>query len=458
MVIRTKGLRPLVYKNNDHTLTSDFVRNLKHRTALDLAFQSEERWDQIQKTEYVSSLVLGMAPSKVVVCNISECLKNSEPDSYDFQYFNKWKQLGYESISIDGNNRTITINEYLNNKVSLKHGDYILPNGQVIVIDKDNDTWVKHPVIFRKYVEENIFLTVTEYTNTTRQDLTNLFICINDGFTLNAQELRNAILVPYAEWVRNMTALTYSSMLFKVFPTHKQKVRRVVDDFIVSMSIFVTFKTSKSIQGVEKDLAYEDDSTVSQTTKKAEKLIKNFSVFIKNNSGTELKESSTLFNLFMIYDYLCENEYYIKDEKSFYNWFIASENKRNSDTKPLFTTTGGESRTYSSCNNTMSKGELNARYEYLIKDLSFVTNKYTEKKDAVRLFSTQERYKLWERQKGICPISKKFIPEHEINDDSKWAADHIVPYSKGGKTSLDNGQLIDKYENLSKSNKLSVIR
>ena len=208
MVIRTKGLRPLVYKNNDHTLTSDFVRNLKHRTALDLAFQSEERWDQIQKTEYVSSLVLGMAPSKVVVCNISECLKNSEPDSYDFQYFNKWKQLGYESISIDGNNRTITINEYLNNKVSLKHGDYILPNGQVIVIDKDNDTWVKHPVIFRKYVEENIFLTVTEYTNTTRQDLTNLFICINDGFTLNAQELRNAILVPYAEWVRNMTALT----------------------------------------------------------------------------------------------------------------------------------------------------------------------------------------------------------------------------------------------------------
>jgi hypothetical protein len=71
------------------------------------------------------------------------------------------------------------------------------------------------------------------------------------------------------------------------------------------MSIYVTFKTSKSIQGVEKDLAYEDDSTVSQTTKKAEKLIKNFSLFIKKNSDTELKESSSLFNLFMIYDYLC---------------------------------------------------------------------------------------------------------------------------------------------------------
>jgi hypothetical protein len=41
------------------------------------------------------------------------------------------------------------------------------------------------------------------------------------------------------------------------------------------------FKHQNLFQGVEKDLAYEDDSTVSQTTKKAEKLIKNFSVFIK---------------------------------------------------------------------------------------------------------------------------------------------------------------------------------
>ena len=34
--------------------------------------------------------------------------------------------------------------------------------------------------------------------------------------------------------------------------------------------------------------------------------------------------------------------------------------------------------------------------------------------------------------------------------------DHIVPFSKGGKTIIDNGQLIDKTENLKKSDKIEV--
>ena len=63
---------------------------------------------------------------------------------------------------------------------------------------------------------------------------------------------------------------------------------------------------------------------------------------------------------------------------------------------------------------------------------------------------------LWEKQGGKCTITGKLIPESEINDNSKWAADHIVPFSKGGKTIIDNGQLIDKTENLKKSNKIEV--
>ena len=65
-----------------------------------------------------------MAPSKIVIANIKECLENSDVGSYDYDYFNKWYKLNYESISIDGNNRTITIQEYMEGKVSIKHGDY----------------------------------------------------------------------------------------------------------------------------------------------------------------------------------------------------------------------------------------------------------------------------------------------------------------------------------------------
>jgi len=452
-----KTKKPMVYNNVDHKLTSPFIRDLKNRTALDLAFQSEQRWDDNQKTKYVTSLVTGMAPSKIVIANIKECLENSDIGSYDYDYFNKWYKLNYESISIDGNNRTITIQEYMEGKVSIKHGDYLLPSGRVVQIDSSNDTWPKHPSEFRDYINDEVSVTVSEYVNATRADLTLLFLNINDGMALNQQEKRNPILVPFASWVRDITKETYDSMLFKVFPTDKQRIRRVVDDYIVGMAIYTTYGTSVTIQAAEKNKAYEDDSTVGMQTKRAGKIITDFANFVKRNADNELKDSSTLFNLFMAYNHILDNNYVIQNESEFYKWFIAKENKRIGDTKPIMTTKGGESRTYASCNNTMSSPELTARYEYIVKDLNEVIGEVVFLKDENRLFNKTERYQLWEKQNGVCPETGKTIPESEINDDSKWAADHIIPFSKGGKTIIENGQLIDKTANLKKSNKLDIV-
>jgi len=452
-----KTKKPMVYNNVDHKLTSPFIRDLKNRTALDLAFQSEQRWDDNQKTKYVTSLVTGMAPSKIVIANIKECLENSDVGSYDYDYFNKWYKLNYESISIDGNNRTITIQEYMEGKVSIKHGDYLLPSGRVVQIDSSNDTWPKHPSEFRDYINDEVSVTVSEYVNATRADLTLLFLNINDGMALNQQEKRNPILVPFASWVRDITKETYDSMLFKVFPTDKQRIRRVVDDYIVGMAIYTTYGTSVTIQAAEKNKAYEDDSTVGMQTKRAGKIITDFANFVKRNADNELKDSSTLFNLFMAYNHILDNNYVIQNESEFYKWFIAKENKRIGDTKPIMTTKGGESRTYTSCNNTMSSPELIARYEYIVKDLNEVIGEVVFLKDENRLFNKTERYQLWEKQNGVCPETGKTIPESEINDDSKWAADHIIPFSKGGKTIIENGQLIDKTANLKKSNKLDIV-
>lgn len=448
--------KPMVYENQDHQLTGTFIRDLKQRTALDLSFQSEQRWDDKQKTKYMTSLVAGMAPSKIIVANIKECLDCAEPGSADYDYFNSWFKQGYTTISIDGNNRTRTIDEYMQGEVKILQGDYLIPDGRVISIDSNNDTWTKHPVEFREYIIDNIFVTVCEYKNANRNDLTNLFLNINDGMSLNQQEKRNPILVPFAKWVREMTKQTYDDMLVKVFPTEKQRVRRTVDDYIVGMAIYTTYGTKATIQALEKNKAYEDNSTVSQQTKRAGKIITDFSNFIKRNAGKELKDSTTLFNLFMVYNHILDNKYVIRDESGFYRWFMATENKRLSNNTPIMTTKRGEQRPYSSCNSTMSSDELTARYEYIVKDLQEVIGDIVFLKDENRLFSKSERYQLWKQQGGVCPVTGKVIPESEINDDSKWAADHIIPFSKGGQTTLDNGQLIDKTSNLKKSNKLPI--
>ena len=84
-------------------------------------------------------------------------------------------------------------------------------------------------------------------------------------------------------------------------------------------------------------------------------------------------------------------------------------------------------------------------YEYLL------SGKANEKALSIRQFTENERRTLYERQGGVCPMCKA------EGSDRHWEieemhADHIIPWSKGGHTSLENGQMLCRDHNLQKSN------
>lgn len=64
-----------------------------------------------------------------------------------------------------------------------------------------------------------------------------------------------------------------------------------------------------------------------------------------------------------------------------------------------------------------------------------------------RTFSNSDKRTAYERQKGICPITNQYLPIEEMQ------ADHIVPWWKGGTTTLNNLQMISKTANARKSGK-----
>ena len=64
-------------------------------------------------------------------------------------------------------------------------------------------------------------------------------------------------------------------------------------------------------------------------------------------------------------------------------------------------------------------------YEYLLTK--------NEKHLSIRAFTNNQKRTLYERQEGICTACKE---HYEI---SQMEADHITPWSQGGKTDLDNG-------------------
>ena len=69
-------------------------------------------------------------------------------------------------------------------------------------------------------------------------------------------------------------------------------------------------------------------------------------------------------------------------------------------------------------------------------------------KDVKRMFNLEERNLIWILSGKTCQKCQR-----KLNDFEEMEADHIVPYSKGGKTTISNAQALCKSCNLEKSNK-----
>jgi len=70
-----------------------------------------------------------------------------------------------------------------------------------------------------------------------------------------------------------------------------------------------------------------------------------------------------------------------------------------------------------------------------------------EKYLSIRAFSDSMKQKVYEKQKGICPVCKKYFELSEME------ADHITPWHEGGKTMERNCQMLCKDDNRTKSGK-----
>ena len=97
-------------------------------------------------------------------------------------------------------------------------------------------------------------------------DLCELFLCINDGVTLNPQEKRNAIVCQLADIVRLLSK--DFDEFFSLYWTKDSKNRRNHQEFIVSLFVHVTRLTSGNINKQERDSAYSDDSDELKNVKK----------------------------------------------------------------------------------------------------------------------------------------------------------------------------------------------
>lgn len=88
-------------------------------------------------------------------------------------------------------------------------------------------------------------------------------------------------------------------------------------------------------------------------------------------------------------------------------------------------------------------GNRKGVYEYVLSDKSPAEERLLN----LRTFDDEQKRIAYEEQKGICSICKKHF------EYSEMAGDHILPWSKGGKTEQHNCQMLCKPCNSSKGAK-----
>jgi hypothetical protein len=151
-----------------------------------------------------------------------------------------------------------------------------------------------------------------------------------------------------------------------------------------------------------------------------------------------------LLNFFYLCSHLHSLQYTIKDVDAFIEWFAETERERLMSSEHIHTNSKGYTKYYEELTGDesisikvrlqeMMKGVISSTLE---KDLIIVNI------DKDRIATTEQRHELWKNQNGKCAITDVVIPVTEIVDGSKWQADHIIPYSEGGKTTVENMRLI----------------
>jgi len=71
-------------------------------------------------------------------------------------------------------------------------------------------------------------------------------------------------------------------------------------------------------------------------------------------------------------------------------------------------------------------------------------------KDEQRIFTPSQRYDIWQKQ-GEKDRNGVEIPMCELNDGTKWQADHIVEWNDGGRTTVENGELLSVSDHAEKT-------
>ena len=304
--------------------------------------------------------------------------------------------------------------------------------------------------LFDTYSLDVVIITDAQDLNQ-EDDVRDMFLRLQNGTTLKAQEKRNAMSGAMRDFVKSIAAHPF-------FEKCRFNNSRFTYDQVAAQTILIELEGGPTnVKDADLNRMYDLQSSFDTQSETAKKIKRTYDflnqAFIEK---TPELERYNVINLYCLASLLIEGFVWKSLAEPLARWFIEFEQERKIDE-----TLPDENRDISLMEyrrlisqSTDAEESVKARLE-LIEKRFFLAFPEIELKDPSRGFSHEQRLAIFRKDSGVCQLGIK-CSNKKVHWDN-WHADHVVAHSIGGKTIVANGQVTCMDCNLSKGAK-SVAR
>jgi hypothetical protein len=413
----------MLYRQTTETTIENFVKSYALRTYVDPRFQRKKVWKVSSKKGFRTSVIDNTIANPIILVSVESCIERAEinKNQLDLNYFTKVKENGHKYISIDGNNRT----------------SYCLHEWNSI--DKENMS-SEEEIFFR---ERQIPITI--FRSCSREDMHLIAIRTNKGIAWNKQEDRNAIYGYVSDFIRDisveMSTNQTSQLVLGLNPNRMQD-----DELFATMLAYHQHPTTNLSSSLLTSL-YKRQNIDNE--KEFKTIMSAWSLVVKNmGQGNNKVDKSLVVNLFIFLYEIYHNSGRKINEKTiedFSKVYVELEGKRLLEIDSW------------KDNLRYANKKLKEKSDKILTDFIPYVDQFFIKLDGKRLFNIDDKIKMYKQSGGVVKRpdgTEVQLSVLQVLNGDLVHADHVDPYIFGGETTLENGQLLLKTDNLKKSKKL----